>query len=205
MSAGAWRWGASSIGEVKRSGNRLLCPADPSFGGERAVVLLLLAAVDWEVGLRRALLWFGSSWPKISCLQALVVRPGTPLKGLSCTWQPSSETSEPFQQSLAVPHDAAALSFLGSFPSHPKKPNRIIEFTWLPWERELAAHPDFCGKLREAFFFFVVVFNSRTRGVPGCESRLTQRALNWPSGCSALNILSEGHLPTVASPFICLF
>lgn len=58
-----------------------MCPLCPPFGGERAIILLFLAAVGWEMDLRRALLWFGSSWPKISCLQTLFIR-SDPLKSV---------------------------------------------------------------------------------------------------------------------------
>lgn len=42
--------------EEKRSGNRLLCPACPSFGGERAMAPHFSAAVGWEAELTKALL-----------------------------------------------------------------------------------------------------------------------------------------------------
>lgn len=72
------------------------------------------AVVGWEVKLTKALLWSVSSWPKISCPQANFVRLDS-LKGLSCPWQPSSQTS-----SRALSDLPAALSLLGSFPSHPQ-------------------------------------------------------------------------------------
>lgn len=116
MSAGAWRWAALSIASVKRSGNRLLCPASPSFWGREGPP----SASSWLPWAGFALVCKLLAQNLLSTSTFYKARP--PLKGLPCTCQPSLEISEPCQQRLAMLGHAAALSLLGSFPSHPKTP-----------------------------------------------------------------------------------
>lgn len=87
--------------------------------GERGPWPTFLAAVGWEVKLPKALLWFVSFWPKISCPQAAFIRLDL-LKGYHVLGSPVHRLpAEPFQTLL--------LPLLGSFPSHPHPhPNNRI-------------------------------------------------------------------------------
>lgn len=107
------------IREGKRSGNRLLCPACPSFGGERAMAPPFSAAVGWEVKLAKALLWLVSSLPKISCPQASFIRLD-PLKGYHVPGNPFTAT----QQSPVRPR--CRLLFLALSPVPQPHPNNRI-------------------------------------------------------------------------------
>lgn len=89
----------------------------PCFWGKGAILLLLIWRLErWRLSLQGLSSGLGAPDPKL--LPTGTLHKARPHKGVT---ESSSGTSEPFQQGLAMLGDAASLSFLDSFPSHPKK------------------------------------------------------------------------------------
>lgn len=151
MAATAWCWAV--LCQIGKKGVKPGCCVLPTllFGKGSILLLLLWRLKSWILSLQGLSSGLGAPEPKL--LPTDTLHKARPHKGVT---ESSSGTSEAFQQSLALLGDVASLSFLGSFPSHPKN-NMITEYMWLPWEQELAALPDFVANSRR------ILVNSRPR------------------------------------------